>query len=83
MLSRFKDRWLLSIFNNEGVDRSVEKGDYLIAEADRKVEINFKHTPDKLNVMYSLNMKGNIEKNDESSYVTIVGAGGFVILEFT
>lgn len=80
--SNSRGKWILSIFNNEGVDRSVEKGDYLIKEADRKIEIKFKQPINQLNVIHSVNADANIERKSENVINTTVGAGGFLILEF-
>lgn len=82
MLSKVKDKWFLSIFNNEGVERGAEKGDYLITEADKDVKIVFRQTPANLSVIASLNGKENIEKKDENTFITTIKAGGFIIIEF-
>lgn len=80
MLSRGNDKWFLSIFNNEGVERSTEKGDYLIRDADKDVKIVFNRAPSGLNVIAGSNE--NIEKRDGNTFLVTVKAGGFLILEF-
>lgn len=46
--------WLLVMFNNSGIERSVEKGEYVLPEATRKVAIRLKNGQ-KLNILEGTN----------------------------
>lgn len=71
----------LSIFNNEGNERSTEKGDTLISEADRTVTVTFQE-PVTLSVIKEGNRRISIQKQDKNHYFVEVPAAGFVILKF-
>lgn len=74
------DRYL-SVFNNEGNERSTEQGDTLHAEADRTVTVTFKE-----NVSLSIVKEGNrsisIQRLDKNRYAVTIPAAGFVVLRF-
>ena len=71
----------LSIFNNEGNERSTEHGDTLIAEADRTVTVTFKE-PVSLSIVKEGNRKISIQKQDSTHYCVEIPAAGFVVLKF-
>lgn len=71
----------LSIFNNEGNERSMEHGDTLLAEADRTVTVTFQE-PVSLSVVKEGSRNITIEKRSENRYRVEVPAAGFVILKF-
>ncbi len=75
------DRRMLSIFNNEGNERSLEKGDTVAAEADRRVKVTFKEAVD-LRVLKEAPKAVEIQKVDDYNYYVLVPAAGFVILQF-
>ena len=76
-----KNKRYLSIFNNEGNNRTNEKGDEFYAEADQVVRIRFKNS-----VTPSVVKEGNrtikLQKVDERTYLAEIPATGFVVLEF-
>ena len=71
----------VSIFNNEGNQRSEELGDTLIREADARVKVSFKDATDMTAIkLGSEDVK--IEKADEKTYYVTVPAAGFAIFEY-
>lgn len=83
LLSRSYDKWFLAIFNNEGVERSVEKGDYLLNQADIKATISFKEEPRGLRILKCWPAaKHALRRQEDGTYDCIIPAGGFYILEF-
>ena len=74
-------RRFLSVFNNEGNERSLVEGDILHAEADRRVKVTFKEAaaPSVLRDAFG-NTK--LEKADDHTYFVTVTAAGFAIIEF-
>ena len=71
----------LSIFNNEGNQRSMEHGDTLISDADRTVTATFKEHV-SLSVVKEGNRKIAIQKQKDNQYRIEVPAAGFVVLKF-
>ncbi len=71
----------LSIFNNEGNERSMEQGDTLLSEADRTVTVSFREAVN-LSVIKEGNRKISIQKQEGNTYLVEVPAAGFVILKF-
>ena len=71
----------LSIFNNEGNERSLEKGDIIHHEADRAVNVTF-NTAANLNVLKEGYAKADVEKLDDNKYRVNVPAASFVIFTF-
>ena len=73
----------LSIFNNEGNERSLEHGDTLDAEADRVVTVTFKETAE-LEIVKKSVMTADVEiqKVDAKTYQVKVPAAAFVILRY-
>lgn len=81
MVNSSGDKWVLSLFNNEGVERSVEKGDVFVAEAEVATVIRFKNKPSNLRVLKSYPEK-MLEKKDDGTYCYAIPVGGFCLLEF-
>jgi len=81
LLSRSGEKWLLGLFNNEGIDRSVEKGDVFVAEAELTAAIRFKKQPANLRVLKRW-PENQLEKRDDGTYGCTIPAGGFCLLEF-
>ena len=71
----------LSIFNNSGNQRSLETGDNILPDTDKKVNITFK-SPTVIKVIKEAAGKTDIEKISDTSYCATVPAAGFVIMEF-
>ncbi len=74
-------RRFVSIFNNEGNERSIEKGDIIHSEADKVVTLTFKE-PAQLQVVAESAMECKIQKLDNKTYKIMVPAAGFVVLEY-
>ncbi len=74
-------RRFVSIFNNEGNERSVEKGDTIDKEADRAVTLTFKDET-AVSVVAESAMKCDIQKQDDKTYKIMIPAAGFVVLEY-
>lgn len=66
-------RWLLTIFNNSGIDRSVEKGELTIPEAAKSVEIFMKDGA----TLKRIEGSDKISFNDNKYTVTIDGGDWF------
>lgn len=71
----------LSVFNNEGNERSFEKGDFIHKEADTTVKVSFKQNAD-ISLVKEGYAKSLICKNDDGTYSITVPAASFVILKF-
>ena len=74
-------RRFLSIFNNEGNERSIYKGDTILAEADRTVTVTLKE-PVALKVIREGSRAVTIQKVDDLTYRIMVPGTSFVILEY-
>ena len=74
-------RRYLSIFNNEGNERSLEKGDIIHREADCPVTIKLNQAGE-LKVLKEASGAVNLEKADDVTYHATIPAAGFVIFEF-
>ena len=74
-------RNFLSIFNNEGNERSIYKGDVINTEADKTVTVTFKK-PANLNVAREGSRAVTVQKVDDSTYCVEIPATSFVIIEF-
>lgn len=74
-------RRFLSIFNNEGNERSIYKGDTILPEADRTVTVTFKEHAE-LKVIRTGKLAAEIQKKDDCTYRVMVPAASFVILEY-
>ena len=71
----------LSLFNNEGNERYLDRGDVLDHQMDRWVTVRFKKEPD-LRVITSSGDSVEIRKADAGSYRVFVPAAGFAVLAF-
>ncbi len=49
-VNKTPDGWLLVMFNNSGIERSVEKGEYILPEGTQKVAVKLKNGQ-KLNIL--------------------------------
>lgn len=76
-----KGRRFLSIFNNEGNERSIEKGNIIHKEADRKVKITL-NTPSNVMLIKKAFEEIKLEKADDHTYYATIPAAGFAIIEF-
>ena len=74
-------RHILSIFNNEGNERSLEKGDIIHAEADRLVKVTFREATNIKLLKQSL-ITVDIQKSDDHTFYVSVPAAGFAIIQF-
>ena len=74
-------RRYLSIFNNEGNERSLEKGDIIHREADCPVTIKLNQAGE-LKVLKEASGAVNLEKADDVTYHATIPAAGFAIFEF-
>ena len=75
-------RKFVTIFNNEGNERDLDKGNIIHSEADRTVKLTFREAVDLQVVAHSV-MESRIEVCTETSYAVTVPAAGFVVLEFS
>ncbi len=74
----------LTIFNNEGNERDLDKGDIIHKEADKKVEIEFKENANlslAYNAIYNP-QKVEIEKKSDKSYTAVIPSAGYAIFKF-
>lgn len=71
----------LSIFNNEGNERSLEKGDIIHPEADKAVKITFKEACN-IEVIKEVGGSINPEKESSNAYTAVIPAAGFAIIKF-
>ena len=77
------NRNFLTIFNNEGNERDIDKGDIIHDEADKVVKVEFKNAVDLKVLFNSLCVKNaKVEKVDDKSYNVLVPAAGYVVLGF-
>lgn len=76
-----QEQQYLSIFNNEGNERSLERGDILHAEADRTVTVVWKQSTELRVVECSAGVE--INKADDTHYRIRVPAAGFSVLKIT
>ena len=74
-------RRYLSVFNNEGNERSFEKGDTIYHEADKAVNVIF-NVPANPKVIKEGYAKSDIQRISEDKYLITVPAASFIILEF-
>lgn len=74
-------RRFLSIFNNEGNERSVRRGDVLRKEADAKVKVTFRDAA-QLSMLKASCDAVRLEQADDTTYYVEVPAAGFAIMQF-
>jgi len=71
----------LSVFNNAGNERSLEKGDTICKSANKQVNITFKEST-SIEVIKEFAGKINIERQDDRTYSATIPAAGFAIIKF-
>ena len=76
-----KGRRFLSIFNNEGNERSTSEGNIIHKEADKKVKITLKEACD-IKLIKDSFKNTKIEKTDDFTYYATIPAAGFAVFEF-
>ena len=76
-----RKRRFLSIFNNEGNERSIDKGDTILQEADRTVTVTLQEQSE-LKVIRMGKLAAELQKKDDCTYLVTVPAASFVILEY-
>ena len=76
-----KGKRFVSIFNNEGNERSLEHGDTVDRTVDKKVTITFKEAATVKVIKEELGDCQLVKVND-TTYCATIPAAGFVILEF-
>ncbi len=76
-----KGKRFVSIFNNEGNERSLEHGDTIDKASDKKVTITFKETVN-VNVIKEMQGSCQLERINDTTYCATIPATGFAILEF-
>ncbi len=76
-VNKTADGWLLVMFNNSGIERSVEKGEYILPEGTRKVAVILKNGQ-KLNIL-----EGTKEiKFENGTYLFESQPGAWLLAEF-
>jgi len=71
----------LSIFNNDGNERDLKKGNILHREADRRVTISFKE-PTTPHILKEALGSCSLEKIDDKTFEATIPAAGFAIIGF-
>ena len=71
----------LSIFNNEGNDRTPQNGDNISADADQRATVTFKDAGE-LKVVKSSNENIKLQRVDEKTWYVDMPATSFVILSY-
>lgn len=71
----------LSVFNNEGNERSLQAGDIIHTEADRTVKLTFRETGNPKIIKQS-DSRAALKHKEGKDYYLTVPAAGFVILKF-
>ncbi|MBQ3571361.1 MAG: hypothetical protein IJA15_00880 [Clostridia bacterium] len=69
--------FMLMLLNNSGVDRTIEKGELLLAEADTVVTVNCKGKE-----LIQLEGDGKIQSYENGEYKVFVPAGGWFMAKF-
>ena len=82
LCTRQKNKWNLAIFNNEGIERTVEKGDVIIEDASVDIKIKFDSSIKSITELQTGEDFHAIEKLDENTFAATVSAGDFILLEF-
>ena len=79
-----KGERFVTIFNNEGNERDLAKGDIIHSEADKKVKITFKDSVNPTVACASIYapVKVNIERIDDKSFNMVVPAARYVVIKF-
>ena len=78
LVNRLDDgSYMLMLLNNSGVDRTIEKGELLLAEADTVVTVDCKGR-----TLTQLEGDGKIQTNENGEYKVFVPAGGWFMAKF-
>lgn len=70
-----------SIFNNEGNERSIQKGNVIDKKADKMVKVTFKKSAN-IEIIAQVTTQVEIERVDEFNYNIFVPATSFAVLKF-
>ena len=81
VLSDGEGKRYLTIFNNEGNNRTLELGDDVMHEADMTVAVKF-NIPNSFKCVKCGTDKVKIEKKDDNTYFVTIPAAGFGIFEY-
>ena len=81
VLSEGEGKRYLTVFNNEGNNRTLECGDDIIREADKTVTVSFKE-PCELKLAKHGFDAPEVTKTDAKTYKVMVPAAGFAIFEY-
>lgn len=79
LVNKLDEKWLLAIFNNDGIIRNTDQGEVAEHSADKKVSIRFK-SDTKISFLYGESENFVPEMNCKELNITIP-AGEFTILE--
>ncbi len=71
----------LSIFNNEGNERSLEKGDTILEGVNTTAKVTF-HVPANLDLVHASGAGASAQKTADNTYCVEVPAAGFAIFKF-
>ena len=75
-----KGERFVTIFNNEGNERDLAKGDIIHSEADKKVKITFKNSTTPV-VAYAP-VKVDIERIDDKTFNAVIPAARYAVIKF-
>ncbi len=75
-----KGERFVTIFNNEGNERDLAKGDIIHSEADKKVQITFKDSVNPT-VAYAP-VKIDIERESDNTFNVVIPAARYAIIKF-
>lgn len=82
LLDRSGDRWLLALFNNEGIERGAATGDRTIGEATVTAGIAFRHAPAALRLLKAWPDGDLLTRQDDHTYGCRLPAGSLCLIEF-
>jgi len=71
-----------TVFNNNGNERSLTKGDIIHREADRTVRVTFKEDVPSLDIHRTSALAATVAKFDDRNYDVTVPAAGFAVLKY-
>ena len=81
LCTRQNNKWNLAIFNNEGIGRTVDKGDVVIKDAAEDIKIRIDNSIKSITEMQTGEVLYAIEKLDENTFGVTIPAGGLILLE--
>ena len=83
LLNRQGQSWWLALFNNNGVERTADKGDSFLPAAALTAVIRFQREPQRLRIVKSWpDTQAGLARQADGTYLCPVAPGGFCILEF-